>query len=62
MGNYETQAERVAEALQKLAADPAKLDNFKSYLTQHFKTWLEEYAGTPDGLAAELESFANIEI
>ena len=56
----EKNAEKVAEAIKKLVENPAALDNFKSYLGQHFNTWLEKYANTPEGLAAELESFANI--
>lgn len=60
MADNKQNAERVAEAIKRLAESPEALDNFKSYLTHHFDAWLKEYASTPDGLAAELESFSKI--
>lgn len=60
MADNERNAEKVAEAIKRLAEEPAALENFKSYLTRHFSTWLKEYASTPDGLANELEAFSKI--
>ena len=60
MTDNERNAERLINAIKRLAEDPAALENLKSYLTYHFDTWQEKYANTPDGLAAELESFSNI--
>lgn len=60
MTDNERNAERLTNAIKRLAEDPAALENLKSYLTYHFDTWQEKYANTPEGLAAELESFSNI--
>lgn len=60
MADNKQNAERVAEAVKRLAESPEALDNFKSYLTRHFDAWLKEYASTPDGLANELEAFSKI--
>ncbi len=60
MADNEQNAEKVAEAIKRLAEEPAALENFKSYLTHHFDVWLTKYASTPDGLANELETFSKI--
>lgn len=49
------------EAIKRLAENPQNLENLQSYLEQHFTLWLERYANTPENMAAEMLSFANIE-
>ena len=49
------------EAIKRLAENPQNLENLQSYLEQHFALWLKRYANTPENMAAEMLSFANIE-
>ena len=49
------------EAIKRLAENPRNLENLQSYLGQHFALWLERYANTPENMAAEMLSFANID-
>lgn len=49
------------EAIKRLAENPQNLENLQSYLEQHFTPWLERYANTPENMAAEMLSFANID-
>lgn len=55
---YEEPARKLAEALRAMAEKPETIENFESYLSFHFGPWLEKFASTPDGLAAEFEQFA----
>ena len=48
------------EAIKKLGNNAFALDNLESYLSQHFETWLKDYASNPPAIAAELKSFAHI--
>ncbi len=57
---YEDLALALGDAIKKLAADEDHLNNFISYLTQHFPEWLRKYANTPDGLVSEFREFANM--
>lgn len=57
---YETLANQLADSIQSLASKPENLNNFVSYLTYHFDTWLKMYANTPEGLASELKEFSNM--
>ena len=50
------------EAIKTIAENPDNLDNFEFYLAQHFDVWMEKYANTPEGLAYEMKSFAEMEI
>ncbi len=59
MSNKENAALIVA-AIRHFAENPEALENFESYLTQHYDIWLTKYANTPDGLTAELSHFAHI--
>ena len=56
----EQAALQFCEAIRTLAANPEHLNNLESYLTYHFTEWLTKYANTPDGIASELEQFANM--
>ena len=61
----ETHAKAAADfisAIKAIANNPENLDNFESYLSQHFAVWLEKYANTPDSIAAEMRAFAEMEI
>ena len=57
---YEEEARQFCAAIKKLAANEAALDNFESYLSMHFDTWLKQYADYPGGITYELETFAEI--
>lgn len=57
---YAEQAEKVKNAILKLASDPDALDNFESYLSIHFDAWLRDYANTPETFACELTCFAKM--
>ena len=62
MKQYTIEAEQVCDAIRELANKPENLQNLESYLEWHFDKWLEKYASTPDGIAAEMSSFAQMEI
>ena len=49
------------EAIKRLAENPQNLENLQSYLEQHFTLWMKQYANTPENMAAEMLSFANID-
>ena len=57
---YEDLAIALGDAIKKLAADEDHLNNFLSYLTQHFPEWLRKYANTPEGRVSEFREFANM--
>ena len=57
---YKEIAEQTAKAIKQLAENPGALDNFESYLAQHYDIWVKKYANTPDGLTDELTRFSNI--
>ena len=38
------------------------IDNLEYYLENHFDVWMEKYAHTPEGLAHEMKSFAEMEM
>lgn len=60
--DYSHVAEQFIEAIVTLADNPANLDNFESYLSHHFGEWLAKYANTPEGITAELQEFASMNI
>lgn len=57
---YEELAQELCNAIRKLAADEDSLNNFESYLTSHFDTWLRKFASTPEGLTSELKFFSEM--
>jgi hypothetical protein len=59
---YEKAAAQFCEAIQTLANKPENLENLELYLSRHFAAWLEKYANTPEGMAAEMREFANMKI
>ncbi len=60
MEKYIKEAQTVADAILTLAEHPSRLDNFKSYLSYHFDTWLEKYADCPLRMASEMKTFSEI--
>lgn len=55
-------AEMFAAAIRKFATKPENIDNFESYLSAHFDKWLEKFANTPENMAGEMKSFAEMEM
>ena len=62
MRKYEEQATQFCEAIRALANNAENLNNLESYLTYNFDKWLTTWANTPEGLAAEMKMFAEMEI
>lgn len=62
MKKYTIEAAQFCDAIRELASKPENLQNLESYLEYHFETWLEKFANTPDGMAAEISEFAKMEI
>lgn len=59
---YGKEAEIFEDAIKKLANKPDNLDNFISYLSRHFQTWLNLYTDNPTDFVAEIKHFAEMEI
>lgn len=57
---FESEAASVYCSIRKLVENPDALDNFESYLSMHFDTWLKQYADDPAGFAHELHEFASM--
>lgn len=57
---YENEARTFCEAIKLLAENDEALENFETYLSYHFETWLKNYANTPESISTELKDFANI--
>lgn len=62
MRKYEKQATQFCEAICTLANNTENLENLESYLSCHFEKWLKIWANSPEGLAAEMKEFAEMEI
>lgn len=60
-GKYADLANIMTESIKALAAYPERLENFNSYLSQHFPNWIDKYAGTPVELTHEFAKFAGSE-
>lgn len=57
---HEKTATQFCDAIRTLANKPENLENLEHYLSYHFAAWLEKYANTPEGMAAEMLEFANM--
>lgn len=55
-------ARNFISAIKILASKPDNLDNFESYLSHHFSSWLEKYTKNPDIFIAEINYFAEMEV
>ena len=53
-------AERLVNAIKRLANNPENLNNFECYLAKHFDKWLATWVTTPAGMASEFEMFAEM--
>ena len=62
MEKYTSEAEQFCNAIREFANKPENLQNLESYLEWHFDKWMEKYASTPDGMAAEMSNFAQMEM
>lgn len=62
MKKYTVEAEQFCNAIRELASKPENLQNLESYLEWNFDKWLEKFANTPDGMAAEISEFAKMEM
>ena len=62
MKKYTLEAAQFCNAIRELANKSENLQNLESYLELHFKAWLDKYASTPDGMAAEMSEFAQMKI
>lgn len=60
MNNQEA-AKMFTDAIRTFADKPNNIDNFEFYLAAHFDKWLEKYSNTPQGIAIEMESFAEMD-
>ena len=62
VNSYAKSAADFVNAIREIARKPENLDNLESYLSYHFQSWLKQYASTPEGMVAEMKSFASMEI
>ena len=62
MKKYTIEAAQFCNAIRELANKPENLQNLESYLEYHFDKWLEKYASTPDGMAAEMSNFVQMDM
>lgn len=57
---FEEEARIMAEAIKEMVKNESALDNFESYLSRHFKSWLSKFAYDPESMAGEFKNFASI--
>lgn len=62
MPKYTYEASQFCDAIREFASKPENLQNLESYLEWSFDKWMERYASTPACMAAEMSSFAQMEI
>lgn len=62
MKTYKDAAEMFVSAIREIASKEENLDNLEGYLSQHFPIWLNKYANTPESIAVEMKSFAEMKI
>lgn len=53
-------AERMINAISKMAESEDNLMNFGFYLSNHFSWWMEQIKNNPAKLVEEMELFANM--
>lgn len=58
---YEKAAREFVTAIKEIANKETNLENFESYLSNHFVAWMDKFANTPDGIVSELKQFAGME-
>ena len=57
----EENARLFVEAVKKISKKNYVLENFESYLSWHFDSWLEKYSANPDTFVEEFLYWANSE-
>lgn len=57
---FEKEARKIAGTIRAFAESPDAIDNFESYLSMHFDSWMKDYAGTPAKMASEFAIFSKI--
>jgi hypothetical protein len=60
--NNQKAAEMFTNAIRQIVNKPNNIDNLELYLGQHFDKWLEKFANTPESMAIEMKSFAEMDI
>ena len=56
---FQKEAAQLTKSIEVMASKPANLENFESYLSQHFEAWLGR-ANTPEKMVAEMWEFAEM--
>lgn len=59
---YAVLAKQFCDSIKTLAEKPDNLFNLECYLSHHFSSWVGKYASTPEDLAFEMKSFAEMKI
>lgn len=54
-------AETMQKAFSNFIEHPERIENFISYLENHFSAWVQKYANNPNGIANEFLTFSEIE-
>ena len=62
MKKYTVEAAQFCDAIRELANKPENLQSLERYLEWHFDKWLEKYSSTPEDMAADMSSFAQMDI
>lgn len=57
---HEQSAKILCDAIRAFTQSPEALDNFETYLSYHFSTWMDKFASTPECMAEEFEQFSKI--
>lgn len=58
---HANEARMLCDAIRKFNENENALENLEFYLSLHFERWLNDFAGTPEGLATELKNFSEIQ-
>lgn len=53
-------ARKLANVLREFAEKPQNIDNFESYLENHFIAWERTFANTPKKMIGDMENFAEM--
>lgn len=57
----EMNAQKFCDAIRLMAKKPDNINNLENYLTEHFDIWLKCYGNSPEGIAMEMKTFAEME-
>ena len=55
-------AKMFCDAIRTMTRKPENIENLESYLSYHFTAWLKLYGDSPEDLAMELKTFAEMKI